>query len=149
MKYKEISSFVVCMFLLNLFAATLNNYYILKTSFSGTFILNIQQVLLQSSQEFFRVSLRKKCLIRSYSGPHFSAFELNTERYRVSLYIQSECGKMRNKITPNKDNFHTVFPIPFSILNYSFNAWLIILLILKLLLDEIVSCRNCELYLIS
>ena len=41
MKYKEISSFVVCMFLLNLFAATLNNYYILKTSFSETLILNI------------------------------------------------------------------------------------------------------------
>ena len=33
--------------------------------------------------------------IRSYSGPHFSSFGLNIERYFVSLRIQSECGKLR------------------------------------------------------
>ena len=31
--------------------------------------------------------------IRSYSGPYFPAFGLNTERYTVSLRIQSEWGK--------------------------------------------------------
>ena len=46
--------------------------------------------------------------IRSYSGPHFPAFELNTERYSVSLRIQSECGKMRPRITPNTDTFYAV-----------------------------------------
>ena len=50
----------------------------------------------------------KSAGIRSYSGPHFPAFGLNTERYKVSLRIQSECGKMRTRITPNTDTFHAV-----------------------------------------
>ena len=44
--------------------------------------------------------------IRSYSGPYFSIFGLNTERYSVSLRIQSECGKIRTIITPNRDTFY-------------------------------------------
>ena len=32
-------------------------------------------------------------------------FGLNTERYGVPLRIQSECGKMRTRITPNTDTF--------------------------------------------
>ena len=51
----------------------------------------------------------KSVCIRSNSGPYFRAFGLNTERYGVFLRIQSECGKMRTKITPNTDIFHTVF----------------------------------------
>ena len=47
----------------------------------------------------------KSVHIRSYSGPHFPAFELNTERYFVSLRIESKSGKMRTRITPNTDNF--------------------------------------------
>ena len=47
--------------------------------------------------------------IQSYSGPHFPAFGLNTERYGLSLRIQSECGKMR--ITPNMDAFYTMKPV--------------------------------------
>ena len=50
----------------------------------------------------------KSVHIRSYSGPHFSAFGLNTYRHSVSLRIQSECGKMRTRITPNTDTFHAV-----------------------------------------
>ena len=41
--------------------------------------------------------------IRSYSGPYFPAFGINTERYGVFLSIQSECGKMWTGITPNTD----------------------------------------------
>ena len=48
----------------------------------------------------------KSVHIRSYSGPHFPAFRLNTERYGVSLHIHSECGKMRTRITPNMDTFY-------------------------------------------
>ena len=44
--------------------------------------------------------------IRSYSGPFISAFRLNVERYRVSLRIQSECEKIRIRITPNTDTFN-------------------------------------------
>ena len=51
----------------------------------------------------------KSVRIRSYSGPHFPEFGLNTERYSVSLRIQSECGKMRTRITPNTDIFHAVY----------------------------------------
>ena len=43
----------------------------------------------------------KSVRIRGYSGPHFPAFGLNTDRYGISFRIQSECGKMRTRITPN------------------------------------------------
>ena len=49
--------------------------------------------------------------IRSYSGPYFPAFGLNTERYSVSLHIQSECGKIRTRITPNTDTFYAVIAL--------------------------------------
>ena len=45
---------------------------------------------------------------RSYSGPHFSTFGLNMNRYTVSLRIQSKCGKTRTRITPNTDTFYAV-----------------------------------------
>ena len=50
----------------------------------------------------------KRVRIRSYSGRHFPAFGMNTERYGVSLRIQSECGKMRTRITRNTDTFYTM-----------------------------------------
>ena len=46
--------------------------------------------------------------IWSFSGPHFSAFELNTERYSKSLRIQSKCGEIRTRKTPYKDTFYAV-----------------------------------------
>ena len=46
--------------------------------------------------------------IWSYSGQFFPAFELNTKRHGVSLRIQSECGKMWTRVTPNTDAFHAV-----------------------------------------
>ena len=46
-------------------------------------------------------SLCKKCpcseLLWSAFFPHFPAFGLNTERFFVSLRIQSKCGKTREK----------------------------------------------------
>ena len=50
----------------------------------------------------------KSVRIASYSGLHFPAFRLNTERYSVSLCIQYKCGKMRTRITPSMDNFYAV-----------------------------------------
>ena len=50
----------------------------------------------------------KSVRIWSYSGPHFPAFGLNTERYEVSLPIQSKCEKMRTGITPNMGTFYAV-----------------------------------------
>ena len=64
----------------------------------GTFQLVCK--LDMETSEFPRV---KSVHIRSYSGLHFLAFGPNTERYGVPLLIQSECGKMRTRITPNTD----------------------------------------------
>ena len=50
----------------------------------------------------------KSVRIRSYSGPHFPVFGLNTDRYSVSLRIQSKYGKMRTRITLNTDTFYAV-----------------------------------------
>ena len=50
----------------------------------------------------------KSVLIRSFSGPYSPAYELNTERYGVSLHMQYECGKRRTRKTPNTDTFHVV-----------------------------------------
>ena len=60
----------------------------------------------------------KSVRIRSYSGPHFFAFGLNTERYSVSLRIQSECGKMWTRITPNVDAFYAVSDLILSAIKY-------------------------------
>ena len=48
----------------------------------------------------------KSVRIRCFSGPYFPVFGLNTERYRVSLHIQSEYGKIRTRKTPNTDTFN-------------------------------------------
>ena len=50
----------------------------------------------------------KSVRIRSYSGLHFPTFGLNTESEYGEILRQSECRKMRTRITPNKDTFHAV-----------------------------------------
>ena len=52
--------------------------------------------------------------IRSFSGPSYFAFRLNTERYGVSLRIKSKCGKIRTRKTPNNDTFYVVPPLYFN-----------------------------------
>ena len=48
----------------------------------------------------------KSVRIWSYYVPYFPAFGLNTERYGVSLLIQSERGKIRTRITLNANILH-------------------------------------------
>ena len=48
----------------------------------------------------------KSVRILSFSGPYFPAFGLNTDKYFLSLCIQSKYGT-RN--TPNTDTFHSVY----------------------------------------
>ena len=50
----------------------------------------------------------KRVRIRSFSGPYFPAFGLNTERYSVSLRIKSKCGKIQTRKSLNTDSFHAV-----------------------------------------
>ena len=49
------------------------------------------------------IPLCKKCF-----GPYFPSFGLSTEKYGVSLCIQSKCGKTRTRNTRNLDTFHSV-----------------------------------------
>ena len=60
------------------------------------------------SKNIFSRHCVKSVRTRSYSGPYFLAFGLNTERYSVTLCIQSECRIMRTKITPNTGIIHAV-----------------------------------------
>ena len=77
-----------------------------------TYLLNVSvfKGLLQSLTHCV-----KSVRIRSYSGPHYPTFRLNTERYEVSLRINSECGKIRTRITPNTDTFCAVYYIVLNI----------------------------------
>ena len=50
----------------------------------------------------------KSVRIRSFSGLYFPTFKLNTERYSVPFRIQSKCGKIRTKKTPNADTLRSV-----------------------------------------
>ena len=51
----------------------------------------------------------KSVRIRSFSGPCFLAFGLNTTlRYTVFHCIQSKCGKIRTRKTPNTDTYNAV-----------------------------------------
>ena len=63
--------------------------------------------------------LVKSIRIWSFSDPYFPAFGLNTERYSVFLPIQSECGKIRTRKTPNTDTFHKVHIISVTVNNWS------------------------------
>ena len=81
-------------------------------------------MIFSSSWSVVTASLRvlhcvKSVRIRSYSGSYFPAFGLNTEKYGVSLRIQSECEKIRTRITPNTDTFHVVL---LSYLEHFFSA---------------------------
>ena len=50
-------------------------------------------------------ALLEKCLCSELSGTYFPTFGLNTERYSVSLCIQSKCGKY----VPGKIRIRTLF----------------------------------------
>ena len=60
------------------------------------------------SEQNLMLTFGKSVRIQSYFGLHFPAFGLNMERYGVSLHIQSKCGKIRTRITPNTDTFYAV-----------------------------------------
>ena len=45
----------------------------------------------------FTTTARKVSKYGVFSGPYIPVFELNTERYVVSLGIQCECGQIRTR----------------------------------------------------
>ena len=51
------------------------------------------------------------CFVQSYTVTARKVFELNTERYGVSLRNHSQCGKIWTRKTPNMDTFNVVFKV--------------------------------------
>ena len=84
-------------------------------TFEKTFFKLVLRIILFIYQH--DVHCVKSVCIWSICGRYFPAFGLNTDRYGVfglntdrygvSLSIQSECGKIRTKITLNTDTFYT------------------------------------------
>ena len=72
--------------------------------------------VLSQQQEYITTRLHcplhwvKSIRIRSYSGPHFPAFELNRERYSVSFCIQ-----MRKNAEQNNSEYGLFYAVLFSV----------------------------------
>ena len=81
----------------------LHNYMLLKVKYFAA-----DKVKSLICRVFIEAHCVKSVRIRSYSDPYFPTFGLNTERYGVSLRIQSKYGKIRTRITPNTDTFYAV-----------------------------------------
>ena len=62
----------------------------------------------------------KNIRIWSFSGPHFPVFGLHTEICRVNVRIQSGCGKMRTRKTPNTGTFYAMVVITFDKVNSAY-----------------------------
>ena len=76
-----------------------------KLNVTDSFLL-LKSTILESRVQYD--SLRKKCPYSELFWSLFSRIRTNTERYGVYLRIQSKCGKIRTRITPNTDTFRAV-----------------------------------------
>ena len=74
----------------------------------GLYHLQNKRLFSERTSLFPSDTLHEKCSYSELFGPYFPGFGLITERYYVSLRIQSEYGKMRIRITPNTDTFYAV-----------------------------------------
>ena len=79
----------------------------------GIFLLYTFLHLLYTCQLHAFLVLRKGCPYSKLFWSAFSAFGLNTERYSVSVRLQSEFRKMRTRGTPNTDIIYVVWPLAF------------------------------------
>ena len=52
----------------------------------------------------------KSVRIWIFSSLYFPAFGLNTETYSANLHVQSECGKLQTRKTPNTNTFQCSEP---------------------------------------
>ena len=88
----------------------------------ATYCVIFSQTFVPLRKHSIYLHCREHCVksvrIRSYSGPYFPAFRLNTERYSVSLCIHSKCEKIRTGITPNSDTFNAV--VEYALINIKY-----------------------------
>ena len=78
--------------------------------------MGLSYTVINTNKSFQKVqygdyTLRNKCQYSELFWSAFPTFGLNMEGYGVSLCIQSECRKMRTRITSNTDTFHVVIII--------------------------------------
>ena len=80
------------------------NTFQYSVAFAATFYFDKNKNL---GTKWFSVpnTLLQKC---SYSEFFWPAFGLNKEGYFVSLHIQSKCGKILTRKTPNTDTFYVL-----------------------------------------
>ena len=85
-------------------------YQIQKKNQISTFSISVQfySIFYFAPKILYGILCIKIVRVSSYSGPHYLTLGLKTERYSVSIRIQSESGKMRIWITPNRYTFYTV-----------------------------------------
>ena len=87
-----------------------SSMHLLKNFFKGNFIFCpvsygmilyrlLTRIVTRNQGHIQHPHCVKSVSIWSFSGPYFPAFELNTEKYYVSLRIQSKCGKMWTRKT--------------------------------------------------
>ena len=81
----------------------------------------LYRIAIVALQLSYRIGLYyvKSVDIRNYCGPHVPS---------VSLRIESECGKIQTRITPNTDTFYVVLLSPldyllFSMINVLDRSW--------------------------
>ena len=71
----------------------------------------------------FRASLREKCLYSEFLWSVFSRIQTKYGEIRVSLRIQSECGEIRTRKTPNSDTFHKMRSLSKKMQNFLLRWW--------------------------
>ena len=93
---------------ITIFSMLLSYYLLIIWKINHTWYYNLSLDLFLNCSYFWKNHCVKSARIRSYSGLHFPAYGLNTERYGISLRIQSKCGKIRTRITLNTDISHAI-----------------------------------------
>ena len=97
------------------------------------FILDVLQNS-EYTSEYHQDHCVKSVRIRSFSGPYFPAFGLNTGRYEASLRIRCWCGKIGTWKTPNTDTSYAVNMF------YKFYMNTILVLIFIIILNSCIIC---------
>ena len=83
----------------------LSNFNILMMLYCEAYIANFVSYPLNRRLSLSKFTLRVKC---PYSKFFWFVFSSIRTEYGQILRIQSECGKIRTRKTPNKDTFHSV-----------------------------------------
>ena len=101
----QINQFSFVMVLEFVYLRIYSIFFLFNIATVNNTILSPFRQKLKTLQTESHIALRAKC---PYSELFWSAFSRIRTKYRVSLRIQSECGKIRLRITPNPDTFHPV-----------------------------------------